>query len=72
MVRARQRLPAHRGQQPAEVLTAWAARAPVRRDARVSLLRRGVRSHQVDVDVESISMDEQVGRALAERGQPGP
>ena len=48
------RLAAYCGQQPFEVLTAWAARAQVGRDARVPLFRfrRAVRGHQLGIDTE--------------------
>jgi peroxiredoxin len=45
---------AHRGQQRLEVLTARAARAQVRGDARVPLLRRFAGGDQVDVDVQHL------------------
>src|SRR6266702_5834806 len=48
------RLAAHRGQQSREVLATRAARAQVRRDAWVPLLRRGARRHQLGVDVQHL------------------
>src|SRR5579859_3875714 len=45
---------AYRGQQRLEVLTAGAARAQVRRDAGVPLLRRDARGDQVDVDMQHL------------------
>src|SRR6516164_283944 len=47
-------LAAHRGQQPFEVLTAWAARAQVRGHTRVALLHRGTVSGQFGVDVQHL------------------
>ena len=48
------RVVAHRGQQRLEILTTRAARAQVRRDARVPLLRRFAGGDQVDVDMQHL------------------
>ena len=53
-VRLSARVVADRGQQRVEVLTARAARAQVRRDARVPLLRRFAGGDQVDVDMQHL------------------
>ena len=52
MPRRSARLAAHRGQQPFKILTAWAARAQVRRYTRISLLYRSTGSGQLGVDVQ--------------------
>jgi peroxiredoxin len=49
------RVVAHRGQPRLEILTARAARAQVRRDARVPLLRRFAGGDQVDVDMQHLN-----------------
>ena len=53
-VRPLARVVAHRGQQRLEILTTRAARAQVRRDARVPLLRRFAGGDQVDVDMQHL------------------
>jgi peroxiredoxin len=53
-VRPSARVVAHRGQQRLEILTTRAARAQVRREARVPLLRRSPGGDQVDVDMQHL------------------
>ena len=54
MPRAVSLLAAHRGQQPHTVLAARAARAQVRRDARIPLFGWGAGSCQLRVDVQHL------------------